>query len=223
MGVKYMTKTVLGIFTDRHDAEDAVTEFAREGFRAKDISLVMSDTSQATDVKRSTGTNVAEGATTGAATGGIIGGLTGLLVGIGVVTIPGVGALLIGGPLAAALGLTGTAAITVSAAATGAVAGGLLGALMGLGLPEEDARIYEERIREGGILLAVPATSGRVGQVIDILEDNGADQIRSVSNSVVEKEDEQAYIEEERRPSYTPGTYMYAGVKGGRTRKRRIS
>ena len=118
-------------------------------------------------------------AVSGATTGGMIGGIAGLLVGIGAITIPGLGAILIGGPLAAALGLTGAAATTVTGALTGALAGGLVGGLVGLGVPEEDARVYEDRVKSGAILVAVPLRDANEESVRGILEDNGAERVRS--------------------------------------------
>lgn len=176
-----MTYTIFGVFNDRQNAEDAVSELERTGYSPKDISIVMKGGVERDRFARDTGTNVAGGAANGAATGAVIGGITGLLIGLGAITIPGIGAILIGGPLAAAFGLTGAAATTVSGALTGAVAGGLVGALTGLGVPESDARVYEERINAGGILLAVPAAADEVDEVRAILEDYNADQIRSVT------------------------------------------
>jgi hypothetical protein len=178
--VKSMADMVLGIFSSRKNAEDAIDDLKANGFNVKDISIVMKDTREGEDLAASTGTNVAEGAVTGATTGGALGALAGLLVGIGAIAVPGIGALLIGGPLAAALGLTGAAATTVSGAVTGALAGGLVGALTGLGIPEEEARAYEEDIRAGAILLAVPVRTGE-DEATAILKENGAEKIRSIS------------------------------------------
>src|SRR3989344_5832380 len=50
-----------------------------------------------------------------------------------------------GGTVAAALGITGAAATAVSAATTGALAGGLLGGLIAIGIPDKEAKIYEQR------------------------------------------------------------------------------
>jgi uncharacterized membrane protein len=174
-----MPETVLAVFSNRDNAEMAIEDLQSEGYNPKDISIVMRDREEAEGVARDTGSNVAAGAVSGATTGGVVGAITGLLVGIGAIAIPGIGGVLIGGPLAAALGLTGAAATTVSGAATGAVAGGLIGALMGLGVPEEEARVYEERIKAGEIMIAVP-TRGRGREVESILSDHGADQIRTV-------------------------------------------
>lgn len=178
------TKTVLGIFSDRESAEDAIDELEENGYTAKDISVIMKDGEHMkTSSGETVGENVATGAVTGMTTGAAIGGLAGLLVGIGAIAIPGVGAFLIGGPLAAALGLTGAAATTVTGAATGGLAGGLLGALTSLGLPEDTARVYEERVREGAIVLAVPVDKRlEYKEVQEIFEDNDADQIETVSS-----------------------------------------
>lgn len=179
-----MAKMVLGIFAERADAEGAIADLEEDGFNPKDISIVMQDKAEAREMAEDTGSTVAEGAVSGATTGGVLGAIAGLLIGIGAIAVPGVGALLIGGPLAAALGLSGAAATTVSGAATGALAGGLIGALTGLGVPEEDARLYEERIKAGGILVMVPAKSDDTADVKQTLEDNNADQVRTVEMSM---------------------------------------
>ena len=171
---------VFGVFSERTNAESAINELEAEGFNPKDISIVMQNKEDAELIHNSTGASVVDSAATGAATGAAIGGLAGLLVGIGAIAIPGVGALLIGGPLAAALGLSGAAAATVSGAATGALAGGFIGALVGLGVPEEDARIYEERIKSGAILVAVPAFSNEHREASAILREHGAEQVKTV-------------------------------------------
>lgn len=207
-----MTKTVFGIFSETKNAEDAISELEEKEFAAKDISIIMKDRKEGEKLAHSTGANVAGSAVTGATTGGVIGGIAGLLIGIGAIAIPGIGPLLIAGPLAAALGLTGAAATTVSGAATGALAGGLLGALVGLGIPEEEARVYEDRIREGAILVAVPANSQNEGLVKSILRDCGAEQIKSVTHSTDKSLSDEALL---RKRSHS-NEYRYAGAKGGK-------
>jgi hypothetical protein len=173
---------VLGIFGDRLQAESAINALQEQGYTAQDLSIIRKDKEQAADLADSTGANnVAEGATSGAVTGGAVGALAGLLIGIGAIAIPGIGGLLIGGPLAAALGLTGAAATTASGAVTGALTGGLIGALVGLGVPEENARVYEQRVKEGAILLAVPTNDKlSLSEVRGILEAHGANSISEV-------------------------------------------
>lgn len=196
-----MSKTVLGIFTERTNAEDAITHLEKHGYQSKDISIMMKDQQESQAIAGSTGANSVTGsAASGATTGAVIGGLAGLLVGIGAITIPGVGAFLIGGPIAAALGLTGAAATTVTGATTGAVAGGMIGALVNIGVPEEDARVYETRINEGAILLAVPVVSEKEDDVRGILEESGAQQIKSVS---LRRNEESSHSHTETSTSHT--------------------
>lgn len=172
---------VLGIINSRDIAEETIDDLEQSGFNPKDISIVMQDTSEAKEIHKSTGADVTEGAVSGATTGGIIGGVAGLLVGVGAIAVPGIGALLIGGPLAAALGLTGATATTVSGAVTGALAGGIVGGLMNLGLSENDARVYEDSIKEGSILIAVPTKSSEQRDAKEILETHGASEIRTIT------------------------------------------
>ena len=115
-------------------------------------------------------TKAPEGAATGAATGGALGGTLGLLAGIGALAIPGVGPLIAAGPIVGALAGLGA----------GGAVGGLVGALVGMGLPEYEAKRYEGRVREGGVLLSVhTATSDRVKIARQILERTGAEDISS--------------------------------------------
>jgi uncharacterized membrane protein len=186
-GEKYMTHTILGIFSERTDAEEAINHLEKDGYNPKNISIVMKDSGERTELESNTGANVAGGALSGATTGAVIGGIAGLLAGT---VMPVLGGFLIAGPIGAALGLTGAAATTVSGAATGAVAGGLLGALVSLGVPEETAKVYEDRVNAGGILVAVPAEENRVDEVKDILTEFNAEDVQVVST----KEEHQSHM-----------------------------
>lgn len=175
-------QTLLGIFTDRTKANSAITELERKGYDTKDISVVVKDEVRKYGIK---GGSAVSGTVTGLTAGAILGGIAGILIGTGAIVLPGVGALLIGGPLAAALGLSGVAATAVSAAATGGLAGGLVGALVDFGLPEDVARDYEKRIKEGAVLLAVSATTPEdIANIRGVFQKHNADQIRSVGNGI---------------------------------------
>ena len=57
-------------------------------------------------------------------------------------------------------------------------AGGLVGALAGLGVPEYEAKRFEGRLREGGILLSVHCDDGAwAGKAKDILKQSGAEHV----------------------------------------------
>jgi hypothetical protein len=63
---------------------------------------------------------------------------------------------------------------------TGGAIGGIAGALIGLGIPEYEAKRYEGRIKEGGILLSVHCDdSNWTKRAKEILERTGAQDVSS--------------------------------------------
>ena len=155
------TRTVVGMFTERSHAEQAIRDLKAAGFTEEQIGVAMQNRDDQQQLIDETGSQAAEGAAKGAVSGGIVGGLIGLL---GSLLIPGVGPIVVGGVLASAL----------TGAGIGAATGGLIGGLMGLGVPEEDAQHFDRGIRSGGILVTVNAGS-RTSEAVSILQDHGAD------------------------------------------------
>ncbi len=88
-------------------------------------------------------------AKSGAKVGAWTGGLFGLLVGAAFLILPGVGPVVIAGPLAAAL-LGG-----IEGAMAGAAFGGLTGALVGLGISKDKAIRYESQVKAGKFLVTL--------------------------------------------------------------------
>lgn len=203
-----MSTMILALFQDRDLAEHTINELEARGYNPKEMSLIMKSKVDAEYLAHETGADVAGGAVSGATTGGIIGGIAGLLVGVGAIAIPGIGAILIGGPLAALLGLTGAAATTASGALTGALAGGLIGALVGLGVPKEEAHAYEEGIKQGGILLAVPARVGDEQEVYNVLEEHDATNIHTIKDQPARKMADSKLSDE-----YDEDTVVYADTE----------
>lgn len=221
--------TMLGVFTDKDNVTEAINALRDRGFDPKNISIVMKDREEAKEIKDDTGVGVAGGAVSGATTGAIVGGLAGLLASF---VIPGLGAFFIGGPIAAALGLTGAAASTVSGATTGAVAGGLLGALMGFGLNEDEAKHYESRVKEGATLLAIPVDRSNETEARNVLEDYKASDIKTFtqeSEMIHNRPADKRYADMETRTIDSDDadlgdvthTYTSAGAKGGTARTHR--
>ncbi|WP_313641526.1 general stress protein [Paenibacillus sp.] len=138
-----MNKRIVGVFASEHEASRVIEELKRQGCRTEDISIIARNKVESQRAESST--QVPEGMASGAAKGGHLGGLTGLLMGIGALAIPGIGPIIAAGPLAA----------TLAGAAIGAGSGGLVGGLIGLGIPEEEAKSYDNYVGEGHILVMV--------------------------------------------------------------------
>src|SRR5690242_2162100 len=159
-----ISATVVGLFPNQADAERAIQRLKQEGFSESQIGVAIKDRGDQKELIEGTGTQAAEGAATGAIGGGVLGGVIGLLASVGALAIPGVGPIIAGGTLAS----------TLAGAGIGAAAGGLLGALVGMGVPEEDARHFDEGFRAGGTLVTVDA-GDRAEEARECLSDTGAD------------------------------------------------
>src|SRR5438128_4256343 len=154
-----------GIYHSRKDAEFAVDTLRAEGFRNTDISVLFAEHEGTKDFATEKHTKAPEGAATGATTGRVIGGVLGWLVGLGTLAVPGVGRLIAAGRIVAAL----------TGAGVGGAVGGIAGALIGMGIPEYEAKRYEGRIKEGGILLSVHCDNSKwTKKAKDTLERTGA-------------------------------------------------
>jgi hypothetical protein len=139
--------TVVGVFTERSNADRVVDELVKAGFRNDQIGVVTRDPQGKTVVKKEgdADTYTASGAVTGAVAGAGIGGLVGLGILAGVVPVIG--------PAIAA----GTLATILTNAAGGAAIAGLGGALIGWGVSEEDAKYYDGELQAGRIVVTVQA------------------------------------------------------------------
>lgn len=161
-------RAVFGIYANRLEAEEAVDHLRRAGFRSTDVSVLFPDNQGTKDFAHEKNTKAPEGSATGVLAGGIAGGVLGWLTGIGALVIPGLGAFIAAGPIMGAL---------AGAGALGAL-GGIIGVLIGMGIPEYEARRFEGRIRDGGILLSVHCDSSDwVKRAKVVLEQTGAQDI----------------------------------------------
>lgn len=156
-------RTVVGVFDGPNHAETALNALKNAGFRPEQVSVLARDKGDTEQVVESTG--MGGGAATGAVAGGALGGLAGFLVGISALVLPGIGPIVGAGVLAS----------TLVGAGVGAAAGGLVGALAEHGVPEEDARGYEEQVRRGSILLTVHADTDEEARAAHRLLEGGRD------------------------------------------------
>ena len=165
---------VFGIFPSAAEAERAVDALVAAGFETGDVSVLLPNHQGSQDFAHEKHTKAPEGATTGVVAGGTVGGTLGLLAGIGTLAVPGVGPFIAAGPIMAALAGMGA----------GGAVGGLVGALVGLGIPEFEARRYEGRIKNGGVLLSVHCnTSEEITRAKDILTRTQADSVSSTGEA----------------------------------------
>lgn len=165
---------VFGIYVHRSNAEGGVAELQSNGFRTEDISLLLPENLGTKDLGTEKSTKAPEGAAVGAGTGAVIGGALGLLAGIGALAIPGLGPFIAAGPIMA----------TLAGVGAGGVVGGLAGALVGMGVPEYEAKRYEGRMKNGGILMSVHCdNSDWTKRAKDILERTGAEDISSTGEA----------------------------------------
>jgi hypothetical protein len=168
-------KRAVGVFSNRSEAERALTELRDAGFNMNKVSVIAQDNGRNSNIagvetQETVGNKADEGAATGAVTGTVLGGLTGLLIGLGTLAIPGVGPILLAGEVATAL------ATTAAGAGIGAATGGLLGALAGLGIPEERARVYSDRVSSGDYLVIVDGTEAEINRAESILSNRGIEE-----------------------------------------------
>src|SRR6478672_9886401 len=168
--------SVFGIYSSVTQAEVAVDALVNDGFTNSDVSVLMADQQGSRDFAHEKQTKAPEGTTAGVAAGGTIGGTLGLLAGIGALAIPGVGPLIAAGPIMGALAGLGV----------GGAVGGVVGALVGMGIPEYEAKRYEGRIKDGGVLLSVHCdNSEEVSRAKDILKAAGGEDVASAGEKAV--------------------------------------
>src|SRR5690348_2992016 len=161
---------VFGIYRTSAGVEQGVDALRAAGFRNTDISVLFPENEGTKDFAHEKNTKAPEGTATGAGTGAVVGGGLGWLAGIGALAIPGLGPFIAAGPIVAALAGVGV----------GGAIGGVAGALIGMGIPEYEAKRYEGRVKEGGILLSVHCDdSNWTKRAKEILERTGAQDVSS--------------------------------------------
>lgn len=139
-----MAKNLIGIYRTRDGVTHAVNSLLQAGFPQPSISVLMSDSTRGEHFAIQEKNKAAEGAATGGLTGGVLGAIVAGLTAVASLSVPGLG-ILAAGPIVAALAGGGA----------GAAAGGLIGSLVGLGLKEHEAKLFDDEVRRGGMLVGV--------------------------------------------------------------------
>lgn len=161
--------TVVGVFEDKIHADQAVSELRAAGFRDDQIGVAMRHELAADSTVADDNSQAETGAVAGALTGLGLGALAGLGVLSGVIPVVG--------PALAA----GTMGVILSNAAAGAGIAGLVGALIGSGIPEHEAKYYQNEFEAGRTIVTVNA-EGRMDEAESILRRYGAYDMNTHGN-----------------------------------------
>jgi hypothetical protein len=161
--------SVAAVFGQHSGAEKAVKELKDGGFDVKKLSIVGSDYHSEENVVGYY--NAGDRMMYWGKTGAFWGGLWGLLFGSAFLLIPGLGPIIVAGPVVTWI---------VGALEGAVVVGGVsaLGAgLFSLGIPKDSILKYEASVKAGKFLLIAHGTADEVQHARDILQNSGAEQI----------------------------------------------
>jgi hypothetical protein len=139
-----MHQTVAASYETQADAIAAIEALGTTDIRDDQISLMMSEKTHRMRLATTDTDRVAQGS----AAGGFVGLVLGGAVALTSLVLPGAGLLVVSGPILALL----------SGMGVGAATGGALGALIGLGISETEARLIQQDIEAGAIVVAVSTT-----------------------------------------------------------------
>jgi hypothetical protein len=148
--------SVVAVYSTHTEAEDAVNKLGAAGIDIKKVSIVGRDfhTEQHVVGYYTTGDRMKYWGGLGAFWGGI----WGLLIGAGFFLIPGIGPVLVAGPVLAAI---------VGALESAVVVGGLsalAAGLVSLGIPKDSVLKYETAVKNGQYVVVVHGTAEELEQ-----------------------------------------------------------
>ena len=170
--------SVVAIFDQHTQAETAVKSLQKAGFNMKDLSIV--GKGYHTDEKVVGYYNAGDRMIYWGSQGAFWGGFWSLLFGSGFFMIPGIGPLLVAGPMVVwIVGALESAAVIGGISALGA-------ALASIGIPENSILQYETSIKAGKFMMLVHGTPDEVTRAKAILSTSGASktQLHMAENSI---------------------------------------
>jgi hypothetical protein len=163
------TNAAVGIYETHSQAESAVKELQRSGVDMKKLSIVGKDyhTEEQVVGYYNTGERMKYWGKLGA----VWGGIWGMLFGSAAFTIPGVGAVLVAGPLVA--WIVGALESAVVMGGLGVIGGGLFS----IGIPKDSVVKYETAIGSDKFLVVAHGTSDEVAKAKDIMHTTQAMEV----------------------------------------------
>jgi hypothetical protein len=164
------TNSVVAVFQSHDQAEAAVRELQKDGFDMKQLSIVGKDirTEEHVVGYYNAGDRMLYWGNQGAFWGGFWGGMWAILFGSAYFMVPGIGPLLVAGPLVVwIVGVLEGAAVVGGVSALGA-------ALASIGIPKNSIVQYETEVKNGKLLLVAHGTVADVERAKDILHQTQA-------------------------------------------------
>ena len=160
---------VVGIFDSHIKAETSIKELQRSGFDMKKLSIVGKDYHPEEHVVGYY--NIGDRMKVWGKLGAFWGGFWGLLFGSALFFIPGIGPLVVFGPLVSWIVGALEGAIVVGGL------GALAAALYSIGIPKDSVMKYETAIKSAKFLVIAHGTADEVAKAKSILETAGAAQV----------------------------------------------
>jgi hypothetical protein len=171
--------SAVGLFSNHQDAEIAVKELERCGYDMKKLSVVGKDYHSEEHVVGYY--NIGDRMASWGKFGLFWGTVWGFLFGSAFFFIPGIGPVMVGGPLVSwIIGVLETAVVTGGLTAIG-------GALASIGIPKDSVIQYETAIKSDKFVLIVHGTLQEVEKAKDILMQNKAEEANVHKNVTGEK------------------------------------
>jgi len=143
-------KLITCLFNNSINAGKAYNSALKLGYTKDEINVLMTEE---TKKKHNKGANAEDTPTDEAIKGAGVGGSLGVTTGVITGAIMAIGTLLVISGFG--LIIAGPLAIGLAGASAGGIAGGLVGALINIGVPESHAKIYEDEIKNGSILVGL--------------------------------------------------------------------
>jgi hypothetical protein len=152
---------IVGVFRTLEDAKAAIRGLEQLHISPEKISLVAHSVQRELPNKQPL--KPGDDTERTAAKGAGLGGLVGLLLGAPLLMIPGVGPVLLAGPLATGI--------------TGAIVGGFLGAMRGWGVHHDHVIDYEQKVKKGFTLVVVNGTPDMLAEAKKMMHSAEAQEV----------------------------------------------